>query len=112
MTIMVIMPKASSETPRLARASVADLKARLSEYLRAVQAGSEVVVTDRGRPVARLVPARLHATDDERISELVSSGLAREPRRALPRGFWKLPRPDDPAGRAVESLLEERAEER
>jgi prevent-host-death family protein len=112
MTIMVIMRKTLPDQTGLGRASVADLKARLSEYLRAVQSGTEVIVTDRGRPVARLVPAWVQATDDDRAKELVSRGLAREPRQPLPRGFWKLPRPDDPLGTAVERLLEERAEDR
>jgi prevent-host-death family protein len=37
---------------------IAELKDRLSEHLRAVERGSvsEVVVTDRDRPVARIVP--------------------------------------------------------
>jgi prevent-host-death family protein len=35
---------------------IAQLKDRLSEHLRAVEAGSEVVVTDRDRPIARIVP--------------------------------------------------------
>ncbi|MGH3144697.1 MAG: type II toxin-antitoxin system prevent-host-death family antitoxin [Rubrobacter sp.] len=33
-----------------------ELKARLSEYLLRVRAGEVVLVTDRGKPVARLVP--------------------------------------------------------
>ncbi len=36
------------------RVGVSDLKARLSEYLRLVKKGEEVVVLDRGEPVARL----------------------------------------------------------
>lgn len=36
--------------------SVRDLKARLSEYLRRVGRGEEVVITRRGRPVGRIVP--------------------------------------------------------
>jgi prevent-host-death family protein len=36
-------------------ASIAEIKARLSEYLRRVKAGHEVTVTERGVPVARLV---------------------------------------------------------
>jgi len=32
------------------------LKARLSEYLERAAAGEDVVVTDRGRPIVRLVP--------------------------------------------------------
>ena len=38
--------------------SVRDLKNRLSEYLRKVSAGQEVVVTSRGKAVARLVAPR------------------------------------------------------
>lgn len=35
---------------------VAELKARLSEYLRAARAGHPVTVCDRDTPIARLVP--------------------------------------------------------
>lgn len=35
---------------------IAELKARLSEYLARVQDGEEIVVADRGRPVARSSP--------------------------------------------------------
>ncbi len=35
--------------------SVRDLKAKLSRYLRQAHAGRDVVVTSRGRPVARLL---------------------------------------------------------
>lgn len=35
---------------------VAELKAKLSEYLRSVRRGNEIVVMDRNEPVARLVP--------------------------------------------------------
>lgn len=38
--------------------SVADLKQRLSHYLRFVEAGEQVVVTSHRRRVARLVPDR------------------------------------------------------
>jgi prevent-host-death family protein len=34
------------------------LKNRLSEYVRLAAAGESVVITDRGRPVAELVPSR------------------------------------------------------
>jgi prevent-host-death family protein len=35
---------------------IAELKDHLSEHLRAVEQGSEVLVTDRNRPIARIVP--------------------------------------------------------
>ncbi len=37
--------------------TVSKLKASLSEYLRSVKAGEEVLVTERGRPIAKLTPA-------------------------------------------------------
>ena len=37
---------------------IADLKARLSEYLRAVRRGETIAVLDRDTPVAQLVPLR------------------------------------------------------
>jgi prevent-host-death family protein len=35
---------------------IAELKDKLSEHLRAVEAGEVVIVTDRDRPIARIVP--------------------------------------------------------
>lgn len=35
-----------------------ELKNKLSRYLKRVQGGEEIVVTERGRTVARLVPAK------------------------------------------------------
>lgn len=37
---------------------VRELKANLSAFLRRVKAGSTIVITDRGRPVGRIVPER------------------------------------------------------
>ena len=37
---------------------IADLKARLSEYLRAVRRGETIAVLDRETPIAQIVPIR------------------------------------------------------
>lgn len=37
---------------------IAELKARLSEYLRAVRAGESIAVLDRDTPIAQLIPVR------------------------------------------------------
>jgi prevent-host-death family protein len=37
---------------------IAELKARLSEYLRAVRGGETIAVLDRDTPIAQLVPIR------------------------------------------------------
>ena len=60
----------------MSTASVSELKANLSRYLREVRRGGEVEVLDRGAPVARLVPPV--AGDDRGIRErLIGAGLLR-----------------------------------
>jgi prevent-host-death family protein len=56
---------------------VRELKAKLSEYLAAACAGEEIVVTDRGRPVARIVPFGNASAVDRGIAE----GWIEAPRR-------------------------------
>lgn len=92
------------------RVSVARLKARLSEYLRRASAGEVVVVTDRGTPVARLVPLSRELATEGRVAELVRAGLARAPHRPLDIDLLLQGRPADPEGRSLEMVLEERAE--
>ena len=90
-------------------AAVAKLKASLSEYLARVKAGEEVVVTERGKPIARIVPfGRDQADVPPHLLEKARAGLIRLGSGKLPKGFWKLPRPADPTGAAVKAVLEER----
>ncbi|MDQ2741384.1 MAG: type II toxin-antitoxin system prevent-host-death family antitoxin [Chloroflexota bacterium] len=76
---------------------IAELKARLSEYVARVQTGEEIVVTDRGRPVARLIsPApRSASEEDQRLLDLQRKGLLRTGYGVLPDDFWDLERPED-----------------
>lgn len=66
---------------RMGKTGVREAKARLSKLIRDVQRGKEWLITDRDRPVARLVSA---AAKDlslrERIRRLEDSGLL-EPMR-------------------------------
>ncbi|MBI2204684.1 MAG: type II toxin-antitoxin system prevent-host-death family antitoxin [Candidatus Rokubacteria bacterium] len=91
-------------------ATVSKLKAGLSEYLRQVKAGEEVLVTERGRTIARLVPAQRSSTLSEHLAELERQGLARVGSGALPRRFWKMPRPKDRKGLVMRAVLREREE--
>jgi prevent-host-death family protein len=45
--------------------SIREMKNRLSKYLKLVQAGKDVVITDRGRPVARLTLVQPAAKETE-----------------------------------------------
>jgi prevent-host-death family protein len=80
----------------------------LSEFLRAVKTGEEIIVTERGAPIARLGPLEASSRLDARLRSLVEMGLARPPRAKLPKGFWDRPLPSDPEGVSLRALLEER----
>jgi prevent-host-death family protein len=90
-------------------AAVAKLKASLSEYLARVKAGEEVIVTERGKPIAKIVPlGRDHADVPAHVLELARAGLIRLGSGKFPKGFWKMPHPADPTGAVLKALLEER----
>jgi prevent-host-death family protein len=48
----------SSHNKTMRQVRIAELKARLSEYLRAVRRGETIAVLDRDTPVAEIVPVR------------------------------------------------------
>lgn len=66
--------------------SVRDLKDHLSEYLRRVQGGERLVVTDRKRPIAELGPvSRRKMTQEQWFQFLEETGELT--RAARPRRF-------------------------
>ncbi|HYG61458.1 MAG TPA: type II toxin-antitoxin system prevent-host-death family antitoxin [Thermoanaerobaculia bacterium] len=89
-------------------AGIAELKASLSETLARVKAGEEVLVTEHGRPIAKIVPLSAQTATDE----LVRSGVLRVPERPLDEEFWQLPRPQDSSALVRGALLKERREGR
>lgn len=62
---------------------VGELRQNLSKYLRRVEKGERLVVTDRNKPVAELGPP---PTTGSRIDELIAEGKVRPPRRRRPVG--------------------------
>ena len=88
------------------RVSISDLKAQLSAFLDIVREGGEVLVTDRGRPVARLSPVAGVELDESRRDLLLRSGQLRAPAAPLPDDFWGRARPADPEGKSLAVLLE------
>jgi len=88
-------------------APVAKLKASLSEYLRHVKAGDEVVVTERGRPIAKLSPITALEISGH-LAAMASDGRIKLGTGRLAKRFWRLPRPKDPKGLVLRSLLAER----
>jgi prevent-host-death family protein len=89
-------------------AAVSELKARLSEYLNRVKAGEEVLVTDRGNPVARLLPIANAISGREAMGRMEKRGLIRLGSGKLPKDFWTMPKAKDSQGLVLRALLEER----
>jgi len=87
------------------------LKAKLSEYISRARAGQEVVVTDRGVPVARLVQHRPTAdTDRAALEQMEREGLIRLAPGPVSKDFLDLPAPDIRPGALLEALLADRDE--
>lgn len=91
-------------------ASISEVKAKLSAFLDIVRHGDEVLVTDRGRVVARLAPVTGELLGDSRRDLLVRTGRIRPATAPLPKEAWGAPRPADPDGRSLAGLLDERRE--
>ena len=69
------------------RVKIADLKNHLSQHLRAVEQGAEIEITDRRRPIVRLVPAR---TAEGQIRILAARRPFAEVRnRRFPKARWR-----------------------
>jgi prevent-host-death family protein len=79
---------------------IAELKDRLSENLRAVENGDEVVVMDRNRPIARIVPLPRAGRRADLVPPTRAFAGVRD--RQRPAAGWSVP--------STELLLEERGE--
>ena len=92
--------------------TVSQLKMSLSACLRQVKAGEELVITVRGRPIARLLPHSNSTPLPEHLRALEEKGLLKRGRKPLPVDFWELPRPADHQAAVRSALLHEREEGR
>ena len=80
------------------RVGIRDAKMHLSKYLKMVQKGTEVIITDRGRPVGKIVPIQTKDLPiEDRIKRMEDQGLIEKktgesrkripPPLPLPRGI-------------------------
>ena len=91
--------------------SVSYAKNNLSALLAAVRAGEQLVIADRGVPVAMLVPpvAEFGATGDKGLDSLIRSGLVTRGAAAPPLELLAAAPPTPRRGTsAVAALLAER----
>jgi prevent-host-death family protein len=93
-------------------ATISHAKNHLSELLAGVKRGESVLILERDRPIARIVPVEpSEREDDERLADLERRGIirraAKPPRKTLP------PPIDWPEGDSLlDALLRDREEAR
>jgi prevent-host-death family protein len=92
----------------MSQVSVTELKSRLSHYLREVRRGGEVLVLDRGVPIARLtpLPSGKQRSDQARRDRLIQAGVLR-PGRGNAAWILETPPLELPVS-ILESLNEDR----
>jgi prevent-host-death family protein len=89
--------------------NIADLRNHLTRYLKEVRAGEEIVVRDRQRPIAKIIPFSVE-DDDESDADLVAAGLMRKGTGRLPASFWKARRPGVPLDAVIAAVSSDRDE--
>lgn len=88
---------------------IRELKNRLSAYVRKVEAGDVVIVTDRGRIVAELVPpghVAHHGIHPGLLELARRDGLRLPTRPRDPAAFPAMP-PADLGGQTIQDLIDE-----
>ena len=85
------------------------MKNRLSTYLNEVREGEEILVRDRNRPIAKIVPLS-HADLEAQERALIASGFLRPAEGPLPASFWSMPGPRIPMKRAIAAVLADQKE--
>ena len=85
---------------------IRDLKQNASAVIARVKKGESVLVTERGRPVGRIVPLSANSLD-----ELVEAGLATAPTVSLEELIASMPK-GEPSGIPSQVILDEIREDR
>jgi prevent-host-death family protein len=93
-------------------ASIAEVKARLSEYVRRVKAGNEVVVTERGVPVARLTGLEVAERRATRRDRLARTGVVKPGKGKVRRALQSAPEGPTGGAEVLAALLADRDEGR
>jgi prevent-host-death family protein len=92
---------------------VRHLKTHLSGYLRRVQQGEHILVTDHGRVVAELSPPRqatLQSSTEARYQLVVAEGIVRPAVAPTRRDWVTMPGGNAPAGTAQALIDADRGE--
>ena len=86
--------------------NIADLKAHLSAHIQFVRQGEEVLICDRNKPVARIVPCHAEGRS-EKEQRLIARGVLTPPRKKRADSeVWPKP-PGDVPDEIMEQVWQE-----
>ena len=89
-----------------------ELKANLSRYIEHVKGGQEVIITDRGRVVAKIVPLSREGGRTSRRQRLARAGVLYLGKARIRASMLQAPS-GQPVGKSVvEALLDDRRDRR
>ena len=91
--------------------TLTELEKNLPDYLQEVRAGREVVIRDRKRPFAKLVPVHEDDELEAHVLKLAAAGRIRLPTAELPPEFWTEPRTDVPLEKLLAIVSADRDED-
>jgi prevent-host-death family protein len=84
--------------------NISELKAKLSAHIQLVREGEEVLVLDRNKPVARIVPC-VASDESERERRLIARGILMPPlKRPRQRAAVSWP---EPPGNVPDEIVEQ-----
>jgi prevent-host-death family protein len=91
--------------------NISDLKARLSAHIQIVRDGEEVLVCDRNKPVARIVPCCLQDRSEQE-QRLVARGILTPPLKKRPvSASWPKP-PGNISDKTMQQVWQQERENR
>jgi prevent-host-death family protein len=93
------------------RMGLREANQQFSKAIKAVKAGKEVVLTERGKPIAVIKPLELEETLEAKIRRLETEGLLRPAlkRGPMPTPSWK---PIRIRGKSMSQTISEERDER
>lgn len=72
------------------KANIGELKTHLSLYVKGVKNGGKVLITERNKPVAKIVPLDDDDLYESEEEQLIAEGILLPPKssKGLPDSFW------------------------
>lgn len=95
---------------RMRTVNVAKLKDQLSKYLSFAKDGEEIIIRDRNKPIAKIVPFPSEGADADEL-KLVAAGKMRLPKEKLDiKAFFRIPTGSVKGRKVTEALIADRNE--